>query len=269
MKRYLDSCRAEWLKLFSTRSWWILGLVMVLYVAFTAALVGLLVGVLAQDLFAIQTDLHLAGMIYGLGPSIGYIFPVLVGALCITAEYRHRTIAPSFLWSGSRSAVLGGKLTVQFILGVAFGIASLLAAVIASVFFLLANGISTDLTDPNTWLMFLRSSIAMGLWAVIGVGVGALLRNQAATIVIVLVFTQFVEPMARMLGAFNQTAGAIVSYLPGAASDSFTGASFFSMMSSGTSYDSLSWWAGALVLSAYAFISVLAAWLTRWRGDVN
>ena len=66
----------------------------------------------------------------------------------------------------------------------------------------------------------------------------------------------------------NDQAAAILSYLPGAASDSFTGNSFYSMVSSAAGYDQLQWWAGGLVLLGYAALAVGVGWATRWRADV-
>ena len=44
--------------------------------------------------------------------------------------------------------------------------------------------------------------LAFVLWVLIGVGVGALVRNQVGAIVGVLVFTQFLEPVGRAAAAF-------------------------------------------------------------------
>ncbi len=269
MKRFAGAFRGEWKKIFTTRSWWILGLVMILYVAFTAGLVGALVGLGLDDMGVGDPGSELARYIYTLGPTIAYLFPVLIGALSVTSEYRHHTLGSTFVWNGSRNAVLAAKVTTQLIMGMLYGIAALAAAVLSSAFFLAHAGFDTGLGEGSTWLMFLRAVVAMGIWATIGVGIGILVRNQAAAIVIVIVFTQFIEPIARMAGAFNEVVGNIVGYLPGAASDSFTGASFYSAITSAGGYDGLSWWAGGLVLAGYAALVLVVGWLTRWRADVD
>lgn len=269
MNRFFSAFAGEWKKIFTTRSWWILGLVMVLYVAFTAGLVGALVGLGLDDMGVGDSGPDLARYIYTLGPTIAYLFPVLVGALSVTSEYRHHTLGSTFVWNGSRNAVLAAKVATQLIMGMLYGIAALASAVLASAFFLAHAGFNTGLGDSAMWLMFLRAVVAMGIWAVIGVGIGILVRNQAAAIVIVIVFTQFIEPMARMAGAFNDLVGNIVGYLPGAASDSFTGASFYSAITAAGGYDGLSWWAGGLVLLGYALLVLIVGWLTRWRADVD
>ena len=71
------------------------------------------------------------------------------------------------------------------------------------------------------------------LWVFVGVGVGALVRNQVGAIVGVLVFTQFIEPVARAAAAFVEGLTEFTNYLPGAASDALVGASVFTGMTPG------------------------------------
>ena len=89
----------------------------------------------------------------------------------------------------------------------------------------------------------------MALWATIGVGLGSLVPNQVAAIVIVIAFTQFVEPILRLAASLNDVTATIGQFLPGAASDALVGASFYSIASVGAA-ESLDWWQGGLVLLA-------------------
>ena len=53
-----------------------------------------------------------------------------------------------------------------------------------------------------------RRRRAAALWAVLGVAFGSVVPNQVAAIVVILAFTQLVEPIARLaLGAFDPTDG--------------------------------------------------------------
>ena len=267
MKGFVAASRAEWLKVFTTRTWWVLGLVMVLFIGSTAVLLGVvfseLLGVPAEGIGDSP-----APTIYSLGSAMGYLFPVLLGALSVTNEYRHHTLTPTFTSVGRRGPVLAAKVAVQAVLGVAYGVVALATAVIGSVFFFMAAGIPTGLADGATWAMLARSVVAMGLWAIVGVGLGALIRSQAGAIVLVLAFTQFIEPIARMGGMFSETAASITRFLPGAVSDAFVGESIYSAMQVGAN-TSLSWWVAGLVLAAYGLVLTLAAYFTRWQGDVG
>lgn len=267
MRRFVAASKAEWLKVFTTRTWWVLGLVMVLFIGFTAALLG----VAFSELLGVPGEAvgdSPAPMIYSLGSAMGYLFPVLLGALSVTGEYRHHTLTPTFTSVGSRGPVLGAKVAVQAVLGFIYGIVAVATAVVASVFFFMAAGMNTGLSDASTWAMFARSVVAMSLWAVVGVGLGALIRSQAGAIVLVLAFTQFIEPIARMGGMFNKTAASITQFLPGSVSDAFVGDSIYSAMQAGVGA-TLQWWVAGLVLAGYGLVLTLAAYFTRWQGDVG
>ena len=93
--------RAETTKLFSTSIWWILALVLFAYVAFTAAVLGFIfaaaaTGALPGNAPALPED-GLAAVLYSTGTSVAYVFPLLVGTLMVTAEFRHKTLTPTFL----------------------------------------------------------------------------------------------------------------------------------------------------------------------------
>ncbi len=270
MSRLKHAVRAEWLKVFTTRAWWILGLVMVVYIAFTAALIGLMSSeLLGPDTAGEVAGISVSGTVYSLGSAMGYLFPVLLGALSVTGEYRHHTLTPTFISVGQRGPVLAAKALVQAGMGAIYGVAALASAVLASVFFFMAAGIPTGLNEAEIWAMFARSIVVMALWAVIGVGLGALIRSQAGAIVVVLVFTQFIEPIARLGGAFNQVVSNITQFLPGAASDAFVGKSIYSVMTIEGAGSVLSWWQGGLVLAGYGAIILVLAWVTRWKADVS
>ncbi len=268
LTRYVRSCNAERVKTFSTRSWWLIGLIMVLYIAFTAGLIALALSGVLDPGQPVPPDGAAAPLVYSMGLSLGYIFPVLLGALSVTGEYRHDTMAGSFLSVGSRGPVLLGKVTVQAAMGALYGVAAIGATLLASLLLFFHPDHSTMLDAASTWTMFLRIVVSMALWAVIGVGLGALVRSQAAAIVIVLVFTQFLEPTLRMLGGLNESAGAVVKFLPGSVSDAFAGQSFYDMVADGAT-SPLTWWVGGLVLAGYAVVLLAAAWLLRWQGDIQ
>src|SRR5690606_19670613 len=108
--------------------------------------------------------------------------------------------------------------------------------------------------------------LAMALWAVVGVGVGTLVPSQVASIVIVLAFTQFVEPILRIGASIWEWTAHIGTFLPGAASDALVGASIYTMMSptGGSTVAPLGWWQGGLVLLGYSVITTVAGYFTSW-----
>lgn len=271
---------SEFLKVFTTRMWWLLALVMVGYLALTAGGLGALFGFsIANPDAAAATgaqvpplgDFALAPLIYSFATSVGYVFPVIIGTLAVTSEFRHRTLTATFLASPRRGIVLGAKYVSQLPIGAAFGVLGFAATVGVGAGVLAAFGVETALGDADTWALIGRGVLAMALWAVIGVGLGSVVPNQVAAIVIVLAFTQFVEPLLRLAASVSEVTSQIGRFLPGAASDALVGASFYGMASIGgtSTAASLEWWQGGLVLFGLGVLLTAIGSLTVWRRDVS
>jgi ABC-2 type transport system permease protein len=250
--------------------------VLVGYVAFVSGVLGAVFGGLGEKLAAAggnvptipESSLHL--VVYSIASSIGYVFPVLLGALATTAEFRHQTLTPTFLATPRRGTVLGAKLVVLGVFGAGYGIAALVASVGLGGGILAAMGKSADFTSEDTWLLIARVILAMALWAVIGVGLGVLVPSQVAAIVIVLAFTQFIEPILRLVSSFWDWTSGIGQFLPGAASDALVGSSIFTAMGTGGGPVAvLDWWQGGLVLLGFAILAAAIGYLTSWRRDVT
>lgn len=271
MNDFMAALRAEFTKVLTTRMWWILALVMFGYIGLLAGGLGALFGGLTTG--AIPSSGRtphfgtLAPLIYSFATSVGYVFPVLFGALATTGEFRHQTLTPTFLASPRRVQVLSAKGTGFLLVGAVYGVVALIASVGIGAIALSAFGIDTTLGESTTWALAGRAILAMALWAIVGVGLGALVRSQVAAIVIVLAFTQFVEPLLRLVASFADWTAQIGKFLPGAASDSLVGSSFFTISSPST--ESLDWWQGGIVLLAYAVLFTVAGYFTTWRKDVT
>jgi len=272
VSRFLAGVNAEFTKLFTTRLWWVLAIVLFAYIALlSGGLAGLFgaitTGAIAPSGGNVPHFGALAPLIYSFATSVGYVFPVLLGALATTGEFRHQTLTPTFLANPRRGEVLGAKSLTSLLMGAGYGAVALVGSVAAGALALSIAGVDTQLGDSDTWALFGRALIAMALWATIGVGLGVLVPNQAAVIVIILAFTQFVEPLLRLAGSFSDLTGTITKFLPGAASDGLVGASFFTISTPGSAQ--LDWWQGGLVLVGYAVVLTVIGWLTTWRRDVT
>jgi len=270
----VGTVKSETTKQFSTSTWWILAIVLVVYVASTAAALGFFfaassTGALPGDAPQLPGD-TLPPLLYSLATAMGYVFPLLIGTLMVTTEIRHQTLTPTFLATPRRSRVLGAKLIVGAGLGVLYGIVGIASSVGPSAAMLALQGVETQLGDTDTWAMLGRMIVAFVLWVFIGIAVGALVRNQIVAVVGVLVFTQFIEPIARTLVTFIEGAADVVRFLPGAASDALVGASLFNAeaLTGGGGGNPLEWWAGGLVLLAVAAVLLVLAYLFSWRRDV-
>lgn len=276
MTAVLRATRAEFAKAFSVRTWWLLAIVLFVYVAFTAAVMALFLSDLGELLGVAATSLDpvaSATLVYVSVTSVGYLFPVLIGALAATTEFRHGTIVPTLLAQPRRGVVLAGKAVALAVVGALYGLVGLAASVGVGATAILATGGDPMLSDPAIVATIARAALAMTLWAVIGVGLGSVMTNQVVVIVVVLAFTQFVEPLLRMVGGIWDWTADVARFLPGAATDALVGSGLFSSLgaldpSMPSTSNLLDWWQGGLVLAALAAALLALGAATKWRGDV-
>lgn len=195
--------RGELIKTVSTRT--ALG-----YAALGAVLsaIGVLVLTLSQDL-ATTTDKQFA---IGGAPIVLLLFG-LVGA---AGEYRHRTAAPAALVTGGRGKLLMARA----------GSYALVSAGIAAVMFVVALALALPLLgdEPGPSLSAADiawvgggSLVAAVLSSMMGVGAGALTRNQVMGVVAALVLGFIVTPL------IEQIDGEIAAYTPLGAANTLAG----------------------------------------------
>jgi ABC-type transport system involved in multi-copper enzyme maturation permease subunit len=264
--------RSEVRKVLSTRMWWLLAIVLLGYLGFLGAVMGFS---LTTDPEAMTGGLGdgtqldgrtIAETVYTLAVSLGYVFPLVIGALSMTAEYRHRTITPVVLAEPRRGVVLGAKLVVGALLGAVYGVVGTAGAVLGGLPFLLAKSDGTHLGEGDVLADLAFSVLALAIWCVIGVGLGTLLTNQIASVIVILAFTQFVEPVLRLgLASVDALAGA-QKLLPGAAAEALAGSSLYSSTGMLGLLDR-GW--GAVVLLGYAALFALLGRYTTLRRDIS
>jgi hypothetical protein len=267
---------AEYRKFVTTRMWWVLLVTMCLYMAFLAGVMafsfaqdpsggmGALGGSDAPPLELSPLDIALTA--YTLAPTLGYVFPLIIGALSVSGEFRHMTVTPTLLAEPRRNIVLGAKLIASLPIGFFYGLAGTVSTVAAGAAVLSLMGEDPLLTDPVVLRTMAYSVLALTIWGLVGVGFGAALKNQVVSIVVVLAFTQLVEPILRVaLGMIDAVQG-VARWLPGAAGEAITGSSLYSI--SGLN-DLLPRWQGVLVLVAYGLVLAGVGRFTTFRRDIT
>ena len=118
------SLLSEYRKLTTTRMWWVLLIAMAAYMAFLGAVMAWSMTVTPADgsAPAIEvTDETIRSSVYATAVTFGYVFPVIIGALSVTGEFRHKTISPTFLAEPNRLRVLWAKLGAALPIGAVYG----------------------------------------------------------------------------------------------------------------------------------------------------
>lgn len=261
---------AEYRKFVSTRMWWVLLIAMVAYLAFIAAALAFAMTTTddAMQQPTLLTGGDLARSVYALTSPIGYVFALVIGSLAMTGEFRHKTITASLLVEPRRSVLLGAKLIAGIPVGLLYGALGTLAVVATAAPILAWQGDGAYLSDSATVEVLALSVLVMVLWTAMGVAFGAVVSNQVAAIVILLAFTQLVEPIARIaLASFDATAS-VSKFLPGSSADALMGTSFFASMGEGAS-DLLPQWAGATMMLVYIVAFAVIGRVTTLRRDIG
>ncbi|MGY1745404.1 ABC transporter permease [Blastococcus sp. SYSU D00695] len=250
--------RSEWTKLFTTRTW--LGLLLgscALAGGFAALFTGL-AGQESDDgpgIPAVGTPLY-EELVFSIA-SNAKVLLLILGIIGMTQEYRHRTATPTFLTTPRRGRVISAKLLAYGVAAVPMALAVLAVTVAVVMVYAGARGNAPSLSGDN-----LRTLGAAGLvlvvFTVIGVGVGALVRNQVGAIVGALVYLNVIEPIVASIGAI---AGAY-KWLPGGAVQAVTAGDQTDL----DAPDVLAPWQGTVLLLAYGLVAALiGTWLASRR----
>ena len=227
--------RAELLKLRTTRTafWTVVGLpaTVALGVSSTIATAGRSGGG-----FSLKT---VEGVRNVLGASSsGALIALVLGILAMSGEYRHQTVTQTFLVTPLRHRVVAAKFAAFALVGLVLALAASALTLAIALPWLASEGADVRIVQ-DIGLVFLGAIAGSVLYGAMGVAVGALIRNQAAALVITLTWMMLIE------GVFVGLLPALGRWLPGGAASAL-------MSVSVTAGDLLPMWAAALVLGAYA-----------------
>ncbi|MFE5027291.1 ABC transporter permease [Streptomyces sp. NPDC056656] len=184
--RFLDLVAAEWIKVRSLRSTpWVIVLVMLI-------VIGVAAGRALADYnnFPHYSAIAQREHSFSLGdsfPAEGYmtlmLAAVAVGAIAAVSEYGSGLIRTTTVAVPARGAVVLAKAAVQALLWTVVG------AVVAAGSFLVAQTIlsgrdaAVSISDPNALRAVVASALLAPVCALIGLGLGVLIRHSATTMV--------------------------------------------------------------------------------------
>lgn len=248
---------AELRKLFTTRLWlWIL----LGTVGLTALYAGLLIG-FSEDPDTLTPPLTTAAgkqTLFAVAAGGANTLVAILAAIGITSEFRHRTATATFLTTPSRGRVVAAKLVTYGAVGAAYAVVALLVVAVIAVPWLTARGTGIGLLADGLPGTYAGVVVDVVLFALLGVGLGALLRNQVATVTGLLVYRFVAEPIVTGIPALRDW----TIYLPGSASAALTRVSL-------TTQEYLGALEGGFVLAGYAAVLALAGSLLLTRRDIT
>jgi ABC-2 type transport system permease protein len=186
------------------------------------------------------------------------VFTLIFGILGVAGEYTRGTITDTFLSFPGRGRVIAAKLAVYGLAGAAAGLVSAGVALATAAAWWAAKGGAIHLSAAGTWPTLAGGVAANCALAVIGVGLGALVRNVAGAVALALAWIALIEGIAGQLAGSG-----VARWLPFSASEALDR----SALPLATRL--LPQWGGGLVLLGYAAAFAAAAALTTLRRDVT
>ena len=237
---------AELLKLRTTRSSIGLAIATLLVVGFLVVLTLALTSRLGGE-DGIRSLLSTAGA--------GGLLIMVLGVVASAGEYRHGTIAATLLVAPDRLRVMTAKVIASIAVGAGIGIAAAALTAAIALPWLSARGAALTLSTGEVIGQFAGGVLYNGLAAPLGVAIGALLRNQIAAVVLVMVVLFVVDPTLSVL---------IEDY----AEYSLTGLSVAMAGAQDAADELLPVWAAALIWGGYTLAVIAAATIALRRRDL-
>ena len=257
--------RSELTKIRSTRLWWglLLGacLFTLIQAGVSAAFAGVDAGAGQPTTPGLDTPEALRGVYAGAAFSGAYVFALILGITGMTQEHRYQTASPTFLATPRRSRVVVAKAAAHLVVGLVYGAVASLVALLGGGLVVLVRGFPLGLDTPGLWRAIALGVLAVALWTLLGLGIGTLIRNQVAAILVAVAVAFLVEPLVT-LGLDAAGLDGVGRFLPTSASSAMTSPP-------SPLLDLLPWWGGALTLLGYAAAFAGVGVLLTTRRDVT
>lgn len=257
---------AELRKVLTTSTWWIFGVIMLpLWAAAVAYNWGSIASVRNVDLSqgnvpAEQAEqirvageaVNVATTLYTSGQFLGVLLVMLLGAILVTNEFFHQTATTTFLVTPVRERVVLAKLAAAVLVGLAFWLVTTALNLVVVPLIMHQLDLGNLLGTGAVWRAIGLNALAFAVWAVLGVGLGVLIRSQlAATLILSIVYLIGSSGAALVFYLLSRFVAAWLSKLqvivPTAASQ---------LMIAGTDLPgNPPRWVGAVVLIGYAVVA--------------
>jgi ABC-type transport system involved in multi-copper enzyme maturation permease subunit len=264
----MNTIRSELIKMRSMPGVWVtFGLAFPLAVLVIVGILASAGGFPGHTFYFVQT-LHQRRELLGAGYFGIEILAPIAGVLCVTSEYRFKTITTTLVVTPRRSRVLMGKVTATALWSILIALFTLVAvAVVGLPWNAALGGVTSQVTDQIGAVLpgLLASAVLLGLF---GLGFGTLVKNQVAAILLTIGGTLILEGLlvllARAIFHYN------LNWLPNAAGAALAGdiaRGFGGGRNAGVRL--LTWWQGGLVMLAWGIVPLTVGYYTTFRRDVT
>ena len=182
------------------------------------------------------------------------LFAALIGVMAITSEFRHGTIRPTFVVTPQRDRVITAKVLASLLMGVLFGLAAIGLSFGIGYAILAGRGIPLALSTTDVVWLVLGTPVLTAAWAALGVGLGAIVRNQVFAVIGLILWAMIIDNLLRSL------VPSIGGYTPSGASAAIIADPTDYVLSAG---------AGGVLLLGYVAVVIAAGALLVGRRDVT
>jgi ABC-2 type transport system permease protein len=242
--------RAEFRKLRTTQVWlWLL----LASVAITA--LGVIAPIAsAPDAAELQDRIH--DVLRSAGSANIAVF--VLGVLAVTTEFRYQTITPTVLATPSRWQLITAKLLTFAVVGALYALVCTVVELAIALPWLSARHVHVSLVQQDGGILSAFAIVA--LYALVGLGAGALLKNQIVAVSVGLIFILFLQNIVVAIPKVK----VVYPFLPSGLSDSIGTAASGDRYVNGVHLMPI--WAGVLGLAVWGLgMSVLGAGITMNR----
>jgi len=199
----IDAINAERIELLSTRSpYWCVGVVVVMSVG-----IAVILGVAATDA---DVDTSVVVQILSGLSRFGVIVLMIMAVLAITSEHRFGTLKTSFLAVPRREIVLTAKATVFG--GLTLVVSLVLVLICLAIGAIMIGSSAVDFGSPDNIRQIWGVPVFAMLCALIGLGVGAIVRQTAGAIVLVLLWMLAVETLLTVVPKVGPALGPFMPF---------------------------------------------------------
>lgn len=185
--------RAELLKIRTTNSWWLFGIGMIVMTGLALLINCVQADFLlnnaandttgvdegTQQMLAAQSSVVAqAANIFTSGQYFGGLFVLMLGMLVVTNEFYHQTATATFLTTPHRTAVMIAKVITGIAFAALFWLITTVISLPTGILFFQGQNLSNGLGEWEVQRAIVFNLLVFMLWGILGVGLGALIRNQ-------------------------------------------------------------------------------------------